>query len=79
MMLAGLDTERIRSLDGDAAFVVGADKRLQILSNPMPADTTHAGGQKQPRLLAVVNLQQTGLDFASRWLHGVRRVTYTMK
>lgn len=79
MMLAGLDTEKIKALDGDAAFVIGADKRLQILSTPSTADNAAPAGQAQPRLRAVVNLQQSGLDFATRWLHGVRVVTYTMK
>lgn len=73
MMLAGLDTETIRGIDGDAAFVLGADKQLHISSN------TAKGQEGSRRLVAVVNLQQTGFDFVSRWLHGVRQVTYTMK
>lgn len=73
MMLAGLDTETIRAIDGDAAFVLGADKQLHISSN----DARGEDGNR--RMFAVVNLHQTGLDFVGRWLQGVRQVTYTMK
>lgn len=73
MMLAGIDTETIRGIDGDAAFILGADKELHISSN------SAKGKDGGSRLVAVVNLQQTGFDFVSRWLHGVRQITYTMK